>query len=312
MRVFLAGASGVIGRRLVERLLGAGHEITALARSDEKAAALRERGVEPAIADALDGDALRAVVLAARPEVVVNQLTALPANLDPRKYERDLAATSRLRRAAGPVLASAAAQAGARRIVAQSVSFMLDPSGPWIQDEDAPVYRNPPGPLREAVAAMTTLEQATLNTPGVEGVVLRYGFFYGDGQFSRDGATARDVRRRRLPVVGSGKGRFSFVHVDDAADATLRALDHGSPGIYNITDDEPALQRDWVREIAAITGAPKPLRVPLWLARLAAGPVAAGAVSQRGASNAKAKRELGWQPAHPSWRAGFAEVFGGS
>ena len=312
MRVFVAGASGVIGRPLIERLLGAGHEVTALARSEEKAAALRERGVEPAIADALDPDALRAVVIAALPEVVVNQLTALPANLNPRKYAQELAPTSRLRREAGPVLAAAAAEAGARRVVAQSVSFMLDPSGPWVQDEDAPLYRHPPAALREAVAAMTTLEQATLSTPGVEGVVLRYGFFYGDGQLSKDGATAQEVRRRRMPVVGSGEGRFSFIHVGDAADATLLALDHGAPGIYNITDDEPALQRDWVRELATVIGAPKPWRVPLWIARLAAGQMAVGAVTLRGASNAKAKRELGWQPAHPSWRAGFAEVFGGS
>jgi len=310
MRVFVAGATGAIGRPLLDRLQDAGHQVAALARSDAKARALRERGVEPHIADALDAVALARAVADARPEVVVNQLTALPANIDPRKYEQALGPTNVLRREAGPALARAAADAGARRIVAQSVCFMLDPSGPMVRDEDAPLYLDPPKPVREAVAAMTTLEQATLGTPGIEGVVLRYGFFYGAGQFSRSGATAKEIARRRMPVVGSGEGRFSFIHVEDAADATVAALDHGAPGIYNVTDDAPALQREWVREVARLIGAPKPMHVPLWLARLAAGPMARGAVELRGASNAKARRELGWAPARPDWRAGFAEEFG--
>lgn len=313
MRVLVAGASGAIGRPLVERLLEAGHELTALARSAEKATELRGRGVEPVIADALDADALRRAVVDARPEVVVNQLTALPWRIDPRKYATALGATNRLRREAAPVLARAAAEAGARRIVSQSVCFMLDPSGPWVTDERAPLHRDPPAPLRDGLAATQALERATLETAGVEGVVLRYGFFYGPGSaYAPDGSMAHDIRKRRMPVLGSGEGRFSFVHVDDAADATVLALDRGTPGIYNVTDDEPALQRDWVRELAKASGAPKPLRVPLWIGRLAAGPMASGAVTLRGASNAKAKRELGWQPAHPSWRAGFAEAFGGS
>ncbi len=312
MKVFVAGASGVIGRPLIDRLLASGHEVVALARTPDKAAELREIGVKPALGDALDGPALRAAVLAAEPEVVINQLTALPWRIDPRKYAALLEPTNRLRREATPVLSAAAAEAGARRVISQSVCFMLDPQGPWVQGEDAPLYRDPPKALRDGVAATLALEQATLETSGVEGVVLRYGFFYGPGSaYAPDGSMGHDIRKRRMPVLGSGEGRFSFIHVDDAAEATVLALDHGAPGVYNITDDEPAMQRDWVTELARASGSPKPLRLPLWVGRLAAGPMALGAVSLRGASNSKARRELGWKPAHPDWRAGFTEVFGG-
>jgi nucleoside-diphosphate-sugar epimerase len=187
---------------------------------------------------------------------------------------------------------------------------MLDPSGPWVQDESAPLFRDPPKSTLPAVDSMRVLEDATLNTSGVEGVVLRYGLFYGAGQLAPGGSMAEDVRRRRLPVVGSGEGRFSFVHVDDAAAATVLALDRGAPGIYNVTDDEPARQGDWVPELARILGVKPPRHVPLWLARIAAGPMADGAVSLRGASNGKARSELGWTPDRADWRAGFAEVFG--
>lgn len=310
MRVFLAGASGAIGRPLLHHLLEAGHDVVALARSEERAAGLRAAGAEAAIADALDPAALTAAITGARPEVVVNQLTALPAVIRPRHYAEDLAATNELRRKAYPVVAQAAAAAGARRVISQSVAFMLDPSGPWVGDESSPLHRDPPASTADAVAAMRVLEDATLNTPGVEGVVLRYGFFYGAGQFAPDGAMAADIRRRRMPVVGSGDGRFSFIHVDDAAAATVRALDHGAPGIYNVTDDEPVPQREWVPGLAGIMGAKAPRHVPLWLAKLIAGPMALGAVSLRGAANGKARRELGWEPARPTWREGFSEVFG--
>ena len=311
MRVFLAGASGAIGGPLLPRLLEAGHEVIALARSRERATALAGAGVETAVADALDEEALRSAILRSRPEVVVNQLTALPATIRPRHYAADLAATSELRRRVYPVVAQAAADAGARRVISQSVSFMLDPSGPWVQDESAPLHRDPPAGTREAVESMRVLEEATLGTAGIEGVVLRYGLFYGTGQIAPGGSLAEDVRRRRLPVVASGDGRFSFVHVDDAAAATVLALDGGAPGIYNIVDDEPAPQREWVPGLAHIMGAKAPRRVPLWIAKLAAGPMALGAVSMRGSDNAKARRELGWTPARPTWREGFAEVFAG-
>ncbi|MCU0312815.1 MAG: NAD(P)-dependent oxidoreductase [Solirubrobacteraceae bacterium] len=311
MRVFLAGATGAIGRPLAERLLGAGHEVTGTTRSPGQAAALRERGIDAVVVDALDAEALRAAVLTARPEVVVNQLTALPQRIDPRRYARDLAATNRLRREAGPVLARAAAEAGARRIVAQSISFIARPEGPPVLDEDAPLFTDAPPGLRDGVEGAADLEHATLTTPGIEGLVLRYGFFYGPGTaFGPGGSQAQDVARRRLPVVGAGTGIFSFVHVDDAADATVLALDRGGPGVYHVTDDEPLAQRDWLPLLAGALGARPPRRVPVWLARLAAGPVAGQAVSMRGAANAKARRELGWVPGHPSVRTGFAEVFG--
>lgn len=310
MRVFLAGASGAIGGPLLARLLAGGHEVVALARSQERASALREAGAEPAVADALDAGALRTAIVGARPDVVVNQLTALPARIRPRHYAADLAATTALRMNAYPVVARAAAEAGARRVISQSVSFMVEPSGPWVLDESAPLAQDPPPSTRAAVESMRVLEDATLSTPGIEGVVLRYGFFYGAGQLAPGGSMAEDVRRRRLPVVGSGEGRFSFIHVDDAAAATVLALDRGLPGIYNVTDDEPAPQREWVPGLARIMGAKAPRHVPLWLAKLAAGPMALAPVGMRGASNAKAREQLGWAPARPTWREGFPEVFG--
>ncbi len=310
MKVFLAGASGAIGTPLLTRLVDAGHDVTALARTTERAQQLRAAGASAAIADALDAEALRAAVLSAEPEVVVNQLTALPATIRPRHYAADLAATNLLRREAYPVIARAAAEAGARRVISQSVAFMLDPSGPAVADESAPMYRNPPKSTREAIESMKVLEDATLQTPGIEGLVLRYGFFYGAGQLAPGGSMAEDVRKRRLPVVASGDGRFSFIHVEDAADATILALDHGAPGIYNVADDEPAPQREWVPGLAQIMGAGAPRHVPLWLAKLVAGPMALGAVSLRGADNTKARTAFGWAPTRPTWREGFAEVFG--
>lgn len=310
MRVFVAGATGAIGRPLLDRLAAAGHEVTATTRSPERAAALRERGAEAVVVDALDAAALRGAVLDARPEVVVNQLTALPHRLDLRHYARALEATNRLRREAAPVLTAAAAEAGARRVIAQSICFILRPEGPAVLDERAPVWTDAPPALAAGVEGATALERATLETPGVEGVVLRYGFFYGPGSaYGPGGSIAEDVTRRRLPVVGSGAGVFSFIHVDDAAEATVRALDHGAPGVYHVTDDEPITQRDWLPVLADALGAPTPRRVPAWLGRLVAGPVAAQATFLRGATNAKARAELGWTPAHPTVRTGFAEVF---
>ena len=311
MKVFLAGATGAIGRPLLDRLQAEGHDVTALTRSPERAAVLAGRGVTPVVADALDVAALREAVLAARPEVVINQLTALPLRLDIRHYDEALAPTNRLRREAGPVLARAAADAGARRIIAQSIAFSLEPSGPPVLDERAPVWQDPPPAMREALAAMLALEQATLTTPGVEGVVLRYGFFYGPGTTYGPGSPGlEDLRRRRFPVLGRGEARFSFIHVDDAAAATVRALDHGAPGIYHVTDDEPARMGDWVPAMAAAIGAPPPRHIPVWLARIFGGSTVGGMAVLRGASNAKARRELGWAPGFPSYREGFPAVFG--
>ena len=228
MRVFVAGGTGALGRPLVAALLAAGHDVAVLTRRAERAAALRGAGVEPVVADAFDAEAVRAAIVAARPEVVVHQLTALPERLVPRRYAQLLQPTNRLRRETIGTFARAAAEAGARRLIAQSVAFMLRPEGGWVKDESAPLWLDAPGGLRDAVGALRVVEDTTLGTDGLEGVVLRYGFFYGPGTtYAPAGYLAEEIRRRRFPVVGDGAGRFGFVHVEDAATATVLALDRG-------------------------------------------------------------------------------------
>jgi nucleoside-diphosphate-sugar epimerase len=311
MRVFLAGATGVIGRPLVEGLLALGHDVAAMTRSPEHAAALRERGVEAFVCDAFDVDGVHRVLREARPEVVVHQLTALPRRFNPRRYAEQIEPTNRLRRQTGPLFVAAAREAGARRIVAQSIAFVLRPDGPWVQDESGPLWLDAPPAVRGGVEAVQTLERAVVGAEGIEGVVLRYGFFYGDGTaYGRDGDLVAELRRRRLPVVRPGTGHFSFVHVDDAVEATILALDRGPPGVYNVTDDEPVPARVWVPAMAEAVGAKRPRTVPVWLARLLAGPMALAMINQRGASNAKARRELGWAPRYPTYREGFPATLG--
>jgi len=312
MRVFVAGATGAIGRPLLPRLLAAGHEVTAMTRSAEKAHALRRDGVDAVIADAFDADGVRAAVVAARPEVVVNQLTDLPAAIDPRKYEQAMVGTSRLREEATPILARAAQAAGARRLVSQSVSFLLRPDGARVVDEDAPVWDPPPPSATGALRSTMALEHTTLEAEGLEGLVLRYGFFYGPGTtYAPDGHSSGEIARRRFPIVGTGTGLTSFVHVDDAADATVLALDRGRPRtILNVTDDLPVAAREWIPAMAAALGAKKPRHVPLWLAKLVVGPMAVTMVDGPGQSNARARDQLGWAPAHPTYREGFPAVFG--
>jgi nucleoside-diphosphate-sugar epimerase len=243
---------------------------------------------------------------------VINQLTDLPAVLDPRKYDEALRGTNRLREEVAPTLARAARDAGARRYIAQSVSFMVRPDGPGVADEDAPLWRDAPRPLTDAVASTVALEEATVGAEGVEGLVLRYGFFYGPGTaYAPDGHTAGEIARRRFPIVGGGQGLTSFVHVDDAADATLLALDHGTPGILNVTDDEPVAGATWIPAMARAMGAKPPRRLPLWLAKLLVGPMAIPLVRGMGNGNARAREQLGWTPAHPTYREGFPAVFGG-
>jgi nucleoside-diphosphate-sugar epimerase len=293
-------------------LLAAGHDVTGSTRSEEKAAKLRESGAEAVVVDLTDRAALTEAVGAARPEVVINQLTALPKELDYRDKDY-LDATNVLRREVSPVLAAAAAEAGAKRLIAQSIAFIYAPEGPMVQTEEGRLL-NPqnPKPFGPGSAAVRELERSTLETPGLEGIVLRYGWFYGPGTYyASDGSNAKEARRRRLPVISPGTGMFSFIHVDDAATATLAAIDRGMPGIYNIVDDEPAEMRDWVPHYCEALGAKRPFKVPGWIARIAAGKEAiAMASSLRGASNAKAKSELGWEPRFPTWRRGFNEGIG--
>ncbi|HLY49206.1 MAG TPA: NAD(P)-dependent oxidoreductase [Solirubrobacteraceae bacterium] len=307
MRVFVAGATGAIGRPLVGQLHAAGHQVVGATRSPERAAELRGMGAEAIVCDALDADGLRQAVAEARPEAVIHELTDLPARLDPRRYQTQLAGTNRLRREGTRNLIGAFSASGATRLIAQSIAFAYEPSGGWVKDEEARLDLGASEPIAAAVAAVADLETQVL---GAGGIVLRYGYFYGPRTaFSADGFYAELVRRRRLPVIGSGTGMWSFVHVEDAAAATVAALERGRPGVYNVTDDEPAQAREWIPVYAAAVGAKPPLRVPVWLGRLLGGTVAvAGMTAQRGASNAKAKRELDWTPRHPSWRDGFRKL----
>jgi 2-alkyl-3-oxoalkanoate reductase len=310
MKVFIAGASGAIGRPLVRRLVGAGHEVTGMTRREERAEEIRATGAKAVVCDAFDAPALESAVREASPEVVVHALTALPPRIDYRAKDDPLAATNRVRSEGTRNLVAAARAAGARRMVAESVAFLYAPEGSWVKDEEAPLFHGAPGTFGGAVAALSELERQVTEAEGIEGLILRYGWLYGPGTyFDRDGSQTEDALKRRAPIVGKGTGTFSFLHVDDAAAATVAAVERGAPGTYNVVDDEPAPMREWLPVFAEAVGAKKPLRVPVWLARLIAGPAAASTATQlRGASNAKAKRELAWQPSHPNWRQGFADA----
>ncbi|HWX97012.1 MAG TPA: NAD(P)-dependent oxidoreductase [Solirubrobacteraceae bacterium] len=310
MRVFLAGATGVIGRRLVPMLLAQGHEVTGMTRSPERLDALRGSGAEAVVADALDAQALRDAVVDARPDAVVHQLTSLPPRIDPRKIERDFVLNDRLRTEGTRNLVAAAQAAGVGRIVAQSIAFSYAPGATGrVHEEQDPLLLDAPRPYTRSARAVVELERTVL---GAGGIVLRYGYFYGPGSsISRNGSTGLDVARRRLPIVGAGTGVWSFVHVDDAASATVLALTQGASGAYNIVDDEPAPVSAWVPALAEALGAPRPWHVPAFIARPLAGSYGVGIMTRaQGASNELAKRELGWTPAHPSWRDGFRRALG--
>jgi nucleoside-diphosphate-sugar epimerase len=310
MKVFVAGASGAMGRPLVRQLVAAGHEVTGMTRREDRAAEIHEAGASAVVCDVFDAAALESALKGAAPEVVVHQLTALPPRLDYKAKDDPLAATNRVRGEGTRNLLAAAKAAGVRRLVAESVAFLYAPEGDWIKDEEAPLFHGAPAPFGGAVEALTDLERQVGGAEGIEGVVLRYGWLYGPGTyFDREGSQTEEVLKRRLPIVGKGTGTFSFVHVEDAARATVAAVEKGAPGAYNVVDDEPAPMRDWVPAFAEAVGAKPPRWVPFWLARLVAGSGAANSATQlRGASNAKAKRELGWQPSYASWRQGFHDA----
>jgi nucleoside-diphosphate-sugar epimerase len=310
VRVFLAGATGVIGRRLAPLLIAEGHEVSAMSRSAQRAEALRAMGAEPVVADALDADAVNAALLAARPEAVIHQLTALPRRIDPRKMERDFELNDRLRSEGTRILVKASQAAGAKRVLAQSIAFAYAP-GPRgaIHGEQDPLLSDAPAAFARSVSAIAELERTVL---GAQGVVLRYGYFYGAGSaISRTGSMAEDVARRRMPIVGGGGGVWSFIHVDDAARATVAALERAAPGAYNVVDDDPAPVAEWLPALAAALGARRPFRVPAFLARAAAGSYGVRVMTEaQGASNELIKRELDWAPDYPSWREGFRVALG--
>jgi nucleoside-diphosphate-sugar epimerase len=310
MKIFVAGATGAVGKRLVPLLVAQGHQVVGITRTPGKADKLRAAGVEPVVADALDETAVRDAVVGAGPEVVVHQATALRSLTSPRNVDRAFELTNRLRTEGTDHLLAAARAAGARRVVAQSFAgWPFARVGGPVKTEEDPLDPDPPKHFRRTLAAIRHLEAAVTAADGLAGVVLRYGGFYGPGtSLAPGGVHYEAIRRRRFPIVGRGTGVWSFAHIDDAARATLAAIERGAPGLYNVVDDEPAPVSEWLPAVAEVIGAPPPRRVPTWVGRLAAGDCAVTMMtSVRGASNAKAKRELGWQPRWQSWRDGFRE-----
>lgn len=310
MRIFVAGATGAIGKRLVPLLVRAGHSVTGMTRSASKADRLRSAGAEVAIVDALNSSAVAEAVERARPEVIIHELTAIPPALDLRKFEEQFSLTNRLRTEGTDYLLAAARSAGVRRFIAQSYAgWPYARSGGPVKTEDDPLDPNPSAGFRETIRALRHLESAVLQAPGMEGIVLRYGGFYGPGNVIGEGGTlVEQIRRRRIPIIGGGTGIWSFIHIDDAARATLAAVDRGRPGVYNIVDDDPAPVSEWMPTLARILGAKPPLGLPGWVGRLAIGDLGVVMMTQaRGASNEKAKRDLSWQPVWGSWRDGFRD-----
>ncbi|MET7805958.1 NAD-dependent epimerase/dehydratase family protein [Micromonospora chersina] len=310
MRVLVAGATGAMGRELVPRLVAAGHEVFAMIRSESNKVRASQLGAVPVIADALDRAQVEAAVRQVAPEVIVNQLTAI-GHVDTRHFDRSFAATNRLRIEGNDNLLAAARATGVRRFVAQSNgAFTYNRTGGPVKNEQDPLDRAPVSQMAPMIAAIEHLEKAVLSAAWTEGIVLRYGAFYGPGTSMAPGSAQLEmIRRRKFPVVGDGGGVWSFVHIADAAEATVAAVENGGRGVYNIVDDDPAPVAEWLPELAAMLGAKKPMRVPRFIGRLAAGQTGVVFMTElRGASNAKAKRELGWHPTHPTWRQGFQPV----
>jgi nucleoside-diphosphate-sugar epimerase len=320
MKIFVAGATGVLGRTLVPQLVDRGHEVVGMTRSASKQDLVRSLGARPVVADALDPDAVAQAVASAEPEVIVHELTALSGPMsmrDARHPERFSGAimTNRLRTEATDHLLAAGRAVGARRFVAQSFgAFRFARTGGPVQTEDDPIEPDSSGAQQPGVEAILYLERAVTTIEWGEGLALRYGGFYGPGtsiSLAPDAQMAAPIRKRRFPVVGSGDGVWSLIHIEDAAAATAVAVERGRPGIYNIVDDEPAPVRVWLPVLATALGAKPPRRVPRWLGRLAGGEVATIMMTEvKGASNEKAKRELGWEPRYASWRQGFAQGLG--
>jgi nucleoside-diphosphate-sugar epimerase len=306
MRVFITGATGAIGAPLVSQLLDRGHTVIGTTRTAAKADALRIRGAVAVELDVLDRRAVREAVAAAQPDAIVHQATALAGVSDFKHFDRSFALTNRLRTEGTDALLAAAAEVGVRRFVAQSfTSWPYAREGGAVKSEDDRLDPKPAAQMRESLAAIRYLEEAVV---GSGGIALRYGGFYG----SPDDVQIALVRKRRFPLVGDGGGIWSFVHLEDAAAATILAVERGEPGIYNVVDDEPAPVRDWLPELATVLGAKQPRRIPTWLARLAAGESGVVLMTDtRGASNAKAKQELGWTLRFPSWRQGFRAAYTG-
>jgi nucleoside-diphosphate-sugar epimerase len=307
MKVFVAGATGVIGRAFVPMLIEAGHEVAAMSRSEEGCERLRKLGVTAHVCDVFDEARLEAVLGETRPDAVINQLTSIPEEMNPRHIAREMAPTNKLRSQGTRALLRAAKATGVKRFISQSIAFAYEPGGGAPASEDTRLYINAPKAYSSVIAAVHECEDATLHTEGIAGVVLRYGYLYGPGTiYARDGSFARAVAKRGVPIVGRGTGVLSYVHVDDAATATLKALESDVTGVFNIVDDEPVPVSEWLPVFAELLGAKPPYRAPAFIARLIGGPyLIYMTVEQTGASNAHAKEALDWQPKYASWREGF-------
>ena len=311
MRVFIAGATGAIGSRLVPLLVAAGHEVVGTSRTSERLAGIEREGVTGVVMDALDAASVRTAVLAARPDVIVHELTGLSAMTgDIKHFDEEFAQTNALRTLGTDHLLAAAREAGVGRFVAQSYTgWPNERTGGPVKTEEDPLDPAPTPASRQSMAAIRHVEQVTTDAAGL---VLRYGNLYGPGNaIGKGGEMLEMVRARKLPLVGGGTGVWSFVHVEDAASATALAVEQGAPGTYNIVDDDPAPVSEWLPELARIAGAKPPMRVPALVARALIGEHGVSMMTEvRGSSNAKAKRELGWEPRYPSWREGFRTGLG--
>ena len=308
MRVFVTGATGALGRHLVPALVAEGHDVTATTRTAAKAGGLREAGATPVILDGLDRDAVIAEVLVASPDVIVHEMTALASMRSLRQPDKVFAVTNALRTQGTDNLLAAAAQAGTRRVIAQSYVSANARTGNLVKTEDDPIDTDPVPGARLALAAIRHVEE-TVPRVAPEGIVLRYGSFYGPGASD---ILLDTVRKRQWPIIGGGTGIWSFIEITDAAAATLAAVSHGAPGVYNVADSDPAPVAEWLPYLAGLLGAKPPLRVPVWLGRLLAGEfIVAQMTSARGSSNEKARKELGWEPRFASWREGFRAWVGG-
>jgi nucleoside-diphosphate-sugar epimerase len=303
MRVFVAGAGGAVGKRLVPMLAARGHQVTGTTSHKEAAEAIRNLGAEPVVVDGLDAVGIGEAVARAEPDAIIHEMTALSGSPDFRHFDRWFALTNRLRTEGTENLLAAAKASGVKRFVAQSFTgWSNSREGSWIKTEDDPLDPHPVKEQTQTLAAIRFLERAVLEAP-LDGIVVRYGGLYGPGSSEALGGI---LRKRMFPVIGDGAGIVSSTHIDDAAGGTLAALERGRRGIYNIVDDEPTPSRVFIPAVAEALGAPKPLHIPAWLGRLLAGDVAVTMMTEgRGSSNAKAKRDLAWKPIWPSWRDGF-------
>ena len=309
MKVFVAGATGAVGRQLVPMLVERGHEVTGMTRTPAKQDLIRELGARPAVADAFDPEAVAQAVAEAEPEAVVHELTELTGTFA-RNIDKAFATTNRLRTEGLDHLLAAARAAGARRFIAQSFAgWPSEPTGGPVKTEEDPLQAHPPKSVSESIAAIRHVEDTTTQAEGLDGLALRYGGFYGPGTslaVDPPGELIQMIAKRRVPIIGDGGGIWSLVHIEDAAAATAAAVERGGPGVYNVVDDDPVRVGELMPEIARLIGAKSPRHLPRWVGRLAGGEAGVLMMTEvRGATNDKAKRELGWEPRYPSWRLGF-------